>query len=92
MPRFSNFRLCPERAYFPKKRLQLVRPATIVSAALNSRVKASASASMADAGIVSIRESFHEVPSSGWFFVWEPPQAVMARSSVAAAKIFFMIV
>ena len=91
MPRFSNDSSCPFSSYLPKKRLQLVRPATIVSAALNSRVKKSASAVMAFAGMASILASFHWVPSNGRAFCCEPPQAVIAPSSTAAAKIFFII-
>ena len=91
MPRFSNSNFCPFSSYLPKKRLQLVRPDTSVSAALNCRVKKSASASTALAGIASILASFHVVPSSGRAFFCDPPQAVMAKSSAAAAKIFFII-
>ena len=89
MPRLPNSSLPSCFSYLPKKRLQLVRPETSVSAASNFSVKASAPALIASAGIPSISASFQVVPSSA---VCAPPQqAVMAANRTAAVKIFFML-
>ena len=89
MPSGPSSSLPSPASYLPKKRLQFVRPATIVSAALNTRVKASASPSIAVAGIPSIFESFHVVPSSVASAA-PPQQAVIAAKARAATKSFFI--